>query len=346
MTNFEKHISITRILLHCLFWITWMGGFALLQSFGYGFDAFADWMVYYVVTLPLFMGHTYAIAYWLVPSYFFKGRYLLFSSAIFVFLVLASIGELVLSNELVWRLVKPENIQQGNYLNWQNVLINGIGNEYIVIVFLAVKVIKLWDSKVQEKTELVNRKLATEIELLQYQSYPRFVLNVMERLEQLAQLESKQTSEMIIRLSNLMSSMISIRKTEKILLHKEIEMIKSYIDIQRMKLPNEFGVNLLTTGEFNSIKIPPFLFFQLVEEGFVAAGDGLRNTDFTVLIKAEPSYLLFSLTLWNTDSLNKPFNKTVLENCRKYLSYFYPENHKVMSDFEINFVEITIEIYL
>jgi sensor histidine kinase YesM len=346
MADFLADMDKKRIAKHAIFWFVWISSFTMVQSFGYGVHDYFAWLFYYLITLPLFMAHTYFIAYWLVPKYFFYHRYFIFTVWIVVLLILASVAELMISNEFVWRLVKPENIQQGNFLDWQNVLINGIGNEYIIIVFLSVKVIRFWNSKVGEKAELINQKLSTEIELLQYQSYPRFVLNVMDRLENLAETNSSQTSEMIVKLSNLMSNMTTGRKSTKIVLQKEVGLIRSYIEIQQMSFPKGFHVNFLVTGELNGLEIPPFLFFQLVEEGFLVLDDFSEKTDFTVLIKTEPHYLLFSLTLWNDKTMKRAFNPVVLENCRKYLTYFYSENHKVMSSFEINFVEITIEIYL
>lgn len=131
----------------------------------------------------------------------------------------------------------------------------------------------------------------------------------------------------------------------KIRYRTEIELIRSYIDIQRMSFLKDFNISLLINGEFLNIQIPPFLFFHMVEEGFVVLDNFTKNTDFTILIKAEPNNLLFSMTLWNDKSLNNRFNPEVMENCHKYLSYFYPENHKVISNFEINFVEVILEIY-
>jgi hypothetical protein len=343
--TYLKHIDQKRIQWHILFWCIWVGGFTMLQSFGYGIEVFWAWLVYYLITLPLFVAHAYAIAYWLVPKYFFRSRYLIFSCWIFVLLILSSIGELWLSNELIWEMVKPEYIQQGNYFNWQNVLINGLGNEYIVIVFLSVKVIRLWNSKILEKTELLNRKLATEIELIQYQSYPRFVINVIDRLEQLAISGSSQTSEMIIGLSNLMNSMVTFRRADKILLYKEIEIIRSYIDIQQLNFQEGLILNFNVSGEPVDISIPPFLFFRLIEEGFSLLETNQSNSEYIILMKPEPNYLLFSMTLWNPDVFEKNYSQAVLDNCKKYLSYFYPESHKVNSNFETNFVEITIEIY-
>lgn len=344
MNELLIHIHKKRFALHALFWFIWIGLFTLLQSFGYGASEYRAWLFYYLVTLPLFMAHAYAVAYWLVPRYFFQNKYLLFSCFILGFLILSSMIELFLSNEIIWKMVKPGNIQQGHYLNWQNVLINGLGNEYIITVFLAIKVVRLRDSKVIEKTEMVSRKLSAEMELLHYQSYPRFVLHVMERLEQSAVKGAAQSSEMIIRLSNLMSHMIETRKAEKILLYKEIEMIKGYIDIQRMKLARELKVNVNVKGELNTIRIPSFLFFQLVEEGFSVMETEPEHSDYSLSIRINQNHIHFSMVLWTPEQFKAGFNPVVLENCQKYLNYFYVGNHKLKSNFEVNFVEITIEI--
>ena len=341
-----SHIGKARMGKHLFFWFLWVSCFTLLQSFGFGIRDYGAWLAYYLITLPLFVAHTYAIAYWLVPQYFFKRRYFLFFLGIVLLLILSSIGELIISNEFVWRMVKPENIQSGKYLNGSNILINGLGNEYIIIVFLSVKVVRFWNSKMGEKAELLNQKLATEIELLHYQSYPRFVLNVMDRMEQLAFQKSPQTSEMIIRLSNLMNNMTVGTTPNKINLQKEIELIRSYIDIQRMSFPSGYEVNFFVINELNGLQIPPFLFFQVVEEGFVVLDNFTEEIDCAIFIKTEPHYLLFSLSLHNESSFKHIFNQDVIGNCEKYLNCFYPEKYKVMSNFENNFVEVIIEIYL
>lgn len=345
MTDYSINIDKRRIARHIGFWLCWICGFTFIQSFGFGMHDFRVWLFYYLVTLPLFVANTYIIAYWLVPSYYFNRRYWLFSGWIVALLLAFSVFELIVSNELVWLLVKPENIQHGNYLNLSNILINGLGNEYIIIVFFSIKVVRFWNSKMIEKTELLNKKMRTEMELLKYQSYPRFVLNVADKLESMAQQQSAQTPEMIIRLSNLMNSMASGNRSDKVLLQKEIELIRSYIEIQRMSFSEGYDVKFMVSGDLNGIRIPHFLFFQMVEEGFALLGDFKDKSDFTIFIKAEPHYLLFSMILWNDQWLYRRFNPDVMENCRKSLAYFYSENHKVISNFEINFVEVSIELY-
>lgn len=335
----KKHVSN-----HVIFWLIWVCSFTVIQSFGYGIYFYFAWLSYYLLTLPLFVVHTYLIAYWLVPKYFFRHRYLVFSALVFILMLLASVVELVLSNELIWRLLMPGFVQSGNYLNFLNIVINGLGNEYIVLVFLSVKVVRLWYSKSGEKTELLNRKLSAEIALLQYQSYPRFVLNAMDRLELLAMARSGKTPEMIIRFSDMMNQITSLQKEKKTTLRKEIEMIGNYIEIQRASFPEGFEVNFRVTGGTGYFRIPPFLFFQLVEEGFRILDDCCEKADFSIRIHSETASALFSMHIGNEMPFRKDFDKNVIENARKYLDYFYPENYTLKSDIERNFVKLSIEI--
>lgn len=341
----SRNIGSQRIMNHLIFWLIWICGFTVIQSFGYGTYFYFAWLNYYLMTLPVFVVHTYLIAYWLVPKYFFEHRFLVFSLWVFILLIVASIAELVLSNELIWKLLKPEFVQHGNYLNFSNILINGLGNEYIVLVFLSVKVVRLWYSKVGEKTELLNRKLSTEIALLQYQSYPRFVLNAMDRLELLAVAHSEKTSEMIIRLSEMMNHMTSLQKTDKITVRNEVEMVRNYIEIQRASFPERFRVNFQVTGRLSYFRIPPFLLFQPIEEGFRILDDFPEKAEFTIRINSEAESLNFAMNIWSDVPFTKLFNGAIVENCKKYLDYFYPENHLIKSSIERNFVELSLEIY-
>jgi sensor histidine kinase YesM len=346
MNEYSDYSTKRRLAAHTIFWLIWIVSFTFLQSFGYPVSDFGAWLVYYLFTLPIFMTHTYLIVYWLVPQYFFKNQYFNFSLWVLALLILSSIAELILSNEIIWKLVKYENIQKGNYLNLSNILINGIGNEYIILVFLSIKVIRFWNLKKGEKSELMNQKLATEIELLQYQHYPRFVLNIMDRLEHLAIDKSSLTSDMIIRFSGIMNNLSTRQSPEKISLNKEIDLIRNYFEIQKTGMLNHADINFKVQGKHSQIQIPPFLFFQLIEEGFTHLEDTEKNNQFAVIFSLQPFLLRFNMKLWFGTSFKMQFNPIVLDNFQKYLKFFFPQSHKVISNMNINFVEISTEIYL
>src|SRR5690554_2764000 len=95
----QKHIGKQRMVLHTGFWLAWVVSFTVLQSLGQGIETFSIWLRYYVITLPVFIGHTYLIAYWLVLYTFYKNRYGLLIMGVLVLLPVFSIIELIISNE-------------------------------------------------------------------------------------------------------------------------------------------------------------------------------------------------------------------------------------------------------
>ena len=140
----KKHIDTKRVLLHVAFWLGWILSFTLIQSLGGGPRQYFVWLMYYLITLPIFLTHTYIVAYWLLPSTFFKGKIWLTLAGIFVLLVVFSVVELMVSNELVFRLFDKSKMFDPGYLNPANIIISGIGNHYIIMVFLAIKVWQSW----------------------------------------------------------------------------------------------------------------------------------------------------------------------------------------------------------
>ena len=139
-----KHINIKRILLHVLFWALWIISFTIIQSLGRGTYEVLVWSMYYIITLPIFIIHTYLIVYWLVPEYFQKRRFILFFFGIFILLILFSIIELIVSNKFVFSVFDQSKVFAPGYLNISNIIISGLGNHYIILVFLAIRIVKSW----------------------------------------------------------------------------------------------------------------------------------------------------------------------------------------------------------
>ena len=66
-------------------------------------EVYLGWFSYYLITLPIFVAHTYLVAYVLVPNFLNKRLVPIF---IILFLLLfygLSVLELILSNEFIYR---------------------------------------------------------------------------------------------------------------------------------------------------------------------------------------------------------------------------------------------------
>ena len=107
----------------------WIISFTIIQSLSTGIDSWFVWLMYYLITLPIFVAHTYIFAYWFVPETFFKAKYFLFAIGAIVLLLVFSVIELVVSYNLVFNVFDNNLVLESGYLNFKNIVISGIGNQ-------------------------------------------------------------------------------------------------------------------------------------------------------------------------------------------------------------------------
>ncbi len=344
MSAVFENIKLSRRNQHILFWLVWVISFTYIKSIGFEMLVYLDWLFYYLITLPVFIIHTYIIAYWLVPRFFLKKRYIL-SIIIFIgLLYIFSVVELLLANEIIFKHLSFRVIPEANYLELKNIIISGIGNHYIIILFLSVKVLKSWYKTENKKNELQLQTIESEIQLLKNQLQPKFLLNVMDVLESMAVEKSENTPEMIIRISNLMNNILLDNTNEKISLRKELNLIESYIDIRKMVQTPNIKTQVVRSGDLDSRKIPILFFFPVVEKIMKLFKYSDVGNDFKIFAKSEEHYLLFLVSFYHYRI--DPYSKleTEIEKLKKRLEYYYTDYFSLNYSYSNGFAELTIEI--
>ncbi len=339
-----KHIDNSEIKLHAIFWIAWVVLFTLIQSFGFGIEQYFIWFMYYVITLPIFMIHTYLITYLLIPQSFFKGNYFLFGFALFVFLIVFSIIELVVSNELVFKPFAPEKVFAPGYLNVKNIVISGIGNHFVILVFLAIKAGRSWYFAKTERDDLLHSKMETELEIYRYQLQPKLVFSLMEELEQTAGRMEENMPGMIIGISNFLNRFLYEGEEELIPLQLEIKIIEDFLAIHDKTLQNRLKSNFIVSGHIKSYLVPPFLLLPFLNDAIKLVYECNETFESTVLIKGEKKYLLFSFTFWSEKKLGLTGNQNT-EITRKRLNYSFPGKFRIVENSDDNFREFSIELF-
>jgi len=338
-----KHINPVIFVLHCLFWLSWIIGFTVIQSLGKGMHECFVWLMYYLITLPVFIAHTYLIAYWLVPHYFLKRRYILFGSWLMLFLVVFSVVELIVSNEFVFRIFDPSKCFARGYLNTGNILISGLGNHYIILVFLAFKAVKSWHEAKNRKEELETQNLETELEIFRYQLQPQLILSIIIELEQLSEVKSVKVPEMIVRISDFINQLLAETKAELIQLEKEINLIREFLSIQELAFGRRVKTNLAINGKIAGRVVPPLLIIPLLNKAFQIINKCGYEFECNVIIKVEKKYILFSFSLWSENDFKLTTHKTK-GLIKKRLMYNYQNKYRIIENEDVNFHEVSIEI--
>jgi len=327
-----------------MFWTTWIVSFTIVQSISNGFEQCIMWLVYYIITLPVFIIHTYLIAYWLVPRTFFNGQYWYLAGGILLFLVFFSFLELVISNELVFRRMDSGMQFKSDYFNLQNIIISGVGNHYIILVFLAIKAGRSWYSAQNLKEELLQTKMETDLEIYRYQLQPKLIYTLVDELEQLTGHESDRVPEMIVKISNFLNRLLYEGKEEMIPLELEAKLIEEYLDIHKHALAGRLTSNFIVNGLLKSYVVPPLLLLPFINSAIKLVYECNNSFESTVLIKAERKYILFTFTFWS----EKEFRLKDDENInitKKRLNYSYPDKHRLIENVDENFREVSLEIF-
>ena len=193
--------------------------------------------------------------------------------------------------------------------------------------------------------QLVIDKKQAELNLLRNQLQPHFLFNALNNL--LSMVNPSENPKLINsfdKLSQLLRFLIEDNKAEKITITKEIEFLKNYIELQKLRF-NEDELNIIFNvhGQFNSQKVEPGLFIPFVENAFKYGTE-----------PEKPVTINIEFDLSNIDSikfiiknqvmiLNSNGVGTGIEVSRKRLDLIYPDKHKLAISKDDDFVvQLTI----
>ncbi|WP_139490865.1 cache domain-containing sensor histidine kinase [Brevibacillus dissolubilis] len=123
------------------------------------------------------------------------------------------------------------------------------------------------------------RKKQAELALLQAQINPHFLFNTLESINVLAiQNEGKKVSQMIYRLGNILR--ISISGEDHISIRREIEHLKSYLEIQLFRFEDMFEYSIEIPSELLDDSIVKLTLQPLVENAIQHGFEGLERRGF------------------------------------------------------------------
>jgi two-component system LytT family sensor kinase len=106
---------------------------------------------------------------------------------------------------------------------------------------------------------------------LRAQLNPHFLFNTLNSIYSLSLQKSDRAPEVVVKLADIMRYLIYECDEEKIPLDKEIEFIRNYIEIEKIR--HKADIRLTVEGSTSGIRIEPFLFISFIENGFKHAMD-------------------------------------------------------------------------
>ncbi|MBT8317842.1 MAG: histidine kinase [Lutibacter sp.] len=209
---------------------------------------------------------------------------------------------------------------------------------------IAIKSTKRWVRIEGERKEATNFKLQSELQHLHYQLQPHFFFNSLNNIYSMVDISPGQAKSSIHSLSKLMRYMLYETNMELVPLSKEIDFMKKYIALMKLRVSDKIRVNFNFPSEETGIKIAPLLFISLIENAFKHGVSAIKGSSINIEMSCKEKTVRF--TVENDNFPKKTDDKSGsgigLQNLEKRLQLLYPNKYS----FKTSVIEERFLVYL
>lgn len=305
-----------------------------------------------LLNVPIIMLVTYFTIFITVERFLLQKKYLPFALCIAASMLFSGFFRRIVTFEIIYKVVYPDRAH--TLFLAPKMVIDAVYVQLIAGLGSMIYVIQKWMEQQRINETLMKEKVAAELALLRSQVQPHFIFNTLNNIYMLSLKNSPLTSDMIYRLSALLSYMLYDSKRNLIEVEKEIDYIKNYINLEKIRYGNRLDVQMSVINDVRGVQVPPLLFLPLVENAFKhGVSNAVEESWIHIDISLKKRVLIFKIE--NSLCLEKATtngfgNGLGLDNLRKRLEILYPDNFelKLLKDtdshlavLKLNFAEHT-----
>jgi len=321
----------TNVLIHVLGWFVL---FSLPYVLTYGQDE----IVSRVITrfwLPLAF---YAVIFY--GNYFFLIDRFLFSKKALQFIVINAIVIVL----FILLKEKIENNLFGEFMEKVAKRREGTGPPFKIFFYIqmlsylapllfsiAIKSTRRWVKTEAKRKEADNFRLQSELKHLHYQLQPHFFFNALNNIYALIDVSPEQAKTTIHSLGKLMRYMLYDTNVELVPLSKEIEFMKKYIELMRLRISEKTQINSSFPMEHTETKVAPLLFISLIENAFKHGVSANKESVINIEMTNENNKVNFKIENDNfpKEANDKSGSGIGLQNIKKRLQLLYADKYNL-----------------
>jgi hypothetical protein len=285
------------------------------------------------ILVPIYINHLF-----LVPRFFDKGhfaRYVAFFSLFWI--VITSLSAL--------RLNPDDYDPYGSFTQFIPLL--AIGQLMILLVGLTMLFTKR--AILQTQVKLKNKVLIQQMEmkLLKAQLNPHFLFNSLNNIYALSLDNLPETSDTILKLSELMRYQLQSSKKQTLPLADELQFIQNYIDLERIRLTDKSDVQLSIVGEVSNEQIAPMLLIPFIENSFKHGINTVQENFIHIFIHIHDHRLSFDIrNSIPPKKMKRISTKTGLDNTQRRLDLLYKNQYDLNITAESDTFNVHLELDL
>lgn len=190
------------------------------------------------------------------------------------FSVLLTLGGMLMGSEITMLI---DNIFLG-YLNipfWSSIHLKILGVNFFLAALFGlgghtyVKTRKRLEQKILENQNIKHLRTQAQLMALQSKINPHFLFNTLNTMLSLVYKSPEKVETMILNLSDIYRKVLQLPENESITLKEETDLIREYLEIEKIRMGERLGFNIFLEPELETVKIPPLLIEPIVENAVI-----------------------------------------------------------------------------
>ena len=308
---------------HLFFWLVIFILMLILDNKSHGF--FFSFVIE-LINLLFYAAVVYFNFLYLIPNYLNGKNFLLYSGLLLLAALIVSPIKVLFF--YVWHSYFPEiQAQLISDQFW-----------YFISTFVfagastIVKITSDWASHQRDMTTLRTQTMQSELRFLKSQINPHFLFNTLNSLYALTLKKSDKAPEIVIKLSEMMRYMLYECNERRVSLEKEVNYIKNYLDLERLRHGDHVDIKFQVRGNLNQQKIAPLMFIPFLENSFKHGLNRQIDKSYVYIkLEIQEGDILFEIENSKPQVLPLQTHKASggigLVNIKKRLNILYPKNY-------------------
>tara|TARA_R110000868_G_scaffold145789_3_gene366197 strand:- start:3114 stop:4205 length:1092 start_codon:yes stop_codon:yes gene_type:complete len=331
-----KYKNTNKILTHSIIWC-----FIMVTSLISLYESFLminlDFYVQWVTGILLF----YLTYFYLVPKLLLQKKYWTFVAIILSIIALFTIIRILyflpdlrpLEPPRIYDIKGQEIIRQIRSPRKNSFVMRIFPSIFYIFIVASSTVLRtlsgFYDN---EQNKLITERNRTTKELiyLRKQTNPHFLFNALNSIYSLAYKKSDLVPDAIVTLSEMMRYMLYETDNKTVFLEKEINYIKNYIELQKLRLNNIENIFINIHGETRDKQIEPLLLISFIENAFKYGTDYKGVAHVKIKINISDNILDFWIENKMEHHAKDIENSGIgLTNIESRLNLLYPNSHQL-----------------
>ncbi|MDD2634336.1 MAG: sensor histidine kinase [Bacteroidales bacterium] len=218
-----------------------------------------------------------------------------------------------------------------------------------IVIAIGIKIFMINQQKEIQMYDLNQAKTIAELDFLKTQMNPHFLFNILNNIYIQTRIDPKKSSDMILKLSDLLRYQLYECSEDKVMLKSEVEYLRNYVELQEMRIA-KIDINFEQSGSFKGLMIYPFMFIPFIENAF-KHGVKSNNEDSFIHIYVHIVEKSVIFAVKNAKSATKPIvgkkqGGIGLVNIERRLELLYKGNYKLIIEDKDTYYYVKLKIEL